>query len=134
MSRQSERERAGSVLAGLGTALPAIYEGAVRSLAGSALPAAALLSGGLSEIPGTRGGVAGYEYRLSATLYVACEVGGEAAAEDTLDGLTYAVGTALAAAGYRDIRADASPDGAPLRAIDGRVYRVERISFTTQEY
>jgi hypothetical protein len=138
MSRQAERERAAAILGSLGggtPVFPTIFEGAVRSLAGSALPAISLISAGTEVLPGTRGGVAGLAYRYAASIYVSCEIGTEAAAEDLIDSLSGVAAAALAGtAGFTDINSDAGAQGAPLRAIDGVVYRVERITFTREDY
>ena len=134
MSRQSERERAGTIITNLGQ-FGTVVQGAMRTLSDRPLPVLSLISAGSEAMPGTRGGVAGWRHFYAATIYVACEIGSEGSAEATLDGLSGSVVASLAGtAGYTALATDAGATGAPLRDIDGRIYRSERITFEREEF
>jgi hypothetical protein len=133
MSRQSERERVLGIVQALGL-FGAVVDGAVTTLGGQS-PVAGVLSAGLGGIGGVRSRlVDGWRYRFAVTIYILCSPGGEAAAEDTLDTLVVAVAAALAGAGFGEIESDAAAEGAPLRSINGKLYRAERLTVTSQEF
>jgi hypothetical protein len=132
VSRRSERERVLGIVQGLGL-FGAVVDGAVTTLGGQS-PVAGVLSGGLTGIGGVRSRLAdGYRYRFLVTIYILCQPGSEAATEDTLDTLVEAVAAALIGGGFGDVESDAAAEGAPLRIIDGKLYRAERLAVTSQE-
>lgn len=136
-TRQQAREAVATLLSGLGT-YQLVSEGARRTFS-QVSPVAVVLSRGLRPIQLTRDTHDEHDLLLSATIYVRCDqsVDGttEAAAEDTLDTLVTAAEIALRAAGYLiDGATDAAPDGAPLRDIQGVLYRVERIPIVLETY
>jgi hypothetical protein len=89
------------------------------------------MSGGLDLEGATRGGGASVvARRLTVAIYVRAEAGSEGAAEDQLDTLVEAAALALADDRWEVGATDAAPDGAPLRNIDGALYRVERFTIT----
>lgn len=133
MSRRTFREAVVSALT-TGARFGLIKEGAARSF-DAATPVAVVTSAGTQLINLTRG-LGGDErrYEVSVSLYIRCEAGQEADAEDALDALSEATITDLQALGYGVPGTDAAPADAPLRIIDGTLYRVERLRVTTQEY
>lgn len=132
MNRQQARELAVSTLSGLST-FAAVYEGARRKLGGLS-PVATVMSKGLQVIDLTRDLNDEILLRLSVTIYVSCELGGEDAAEDQLDTLVHAAAVALKNARFLVGESDAAPEGAPLRNIDGRFYRAEVLPLSIEEY
>jgi hypothetical protein len=65
---------------------------------------------------------------------VRCDDGNEDVVEDTLDQLAEAAAVAFRAAGLFVGESDAVLEGAPLRIIDGVLYRAERIPLQVEEY
>lgn len=113
----------------------AVYKSPRRTLDGQS-PVAIVSSAGLTARTMTRGGgVDELEYRLLATLYVRCDGDADAdAVESVLDDFTRATAVALVNAGYQVDATDANAEGAPLRLIDGELYRVERLDIRQEVY
>lgn len=133
MSRQSRREEVKTALEGTGRFSGGVYEGARRSF-GSRSPVAVILSRSYAIQNLTRSLNDGLLYGLSVTIYVAADVGYEDAAEDTLDDLVALTADTLRDLGYSIGESDAAPDNAPLRNIDGRFYRAERLPISIEDY
>lgn len=130
MNRQQARELAASTLTALST-YQAVYEG-VRRTFGGISPVACVLSKSLQIIPVARDVFQGLP-KLSITVYVRCDDGGEDAAEDQMDSLIEAAIVAFKNAGFTVGESDSAPEGAPLRNIDGVFYRAETIPLTMEE-
>ena len=130
MNRQAARELAATTLTNLGT-YEAVYEGARRVFKGLS-PVAAVLSKSLRVAPIASAMWEGIP-RVSVTIYVRCDDGGEDAAEDQLDSLVEAAMAALKNAGFFIGESDSAPEGAPLRNIDGTFYRVEQVIINVEE-
>lgn len=131
MTRQSDREGAAALLVSLNS-YAAVYDAPRRAFDGLS-PVASVVSQGMQAQGKTRGGPA-LTNVLAVSLYVRADSGSEAAAEDQLDSLTRAAVLAFVEARWDIGSVDALPDGAPLRNIDGALYRVERIIISREEY
>lgn len=133
MNRKAARELARTTVLSSGT-YALVTEGPRRTFGGVS-PVACVLSKSLNHVPLTRDNAHDQaDLGLSVSIYVLCEAGGEDAAEDQLDTLVEAAFIALKNAGFLVGESDASPDGAPLRDILGKFYRIERIPITIAEY
>lgn len=130
MNRQQAREAAVAALTAL-TTYQAVYEGARRRFDGVS-PVATVLSKSLQVTPEAAAVFSG-RIRLTCTIYVRCDEGGEDSAEDTLDTLVEAAQRAFINASFLIEGSDAAPEGAPLRNIDGVFYRVEQVVLTYEE-
>lgn len=133
MSRRTIRENIVSLLSSSGN-FDQVKDGAARTFDARS-PVVVVLSRGTEMRDLTRGRRGGQlTYRYSATLYIRCDSGQEADAEDALDALSAATIVLIRDAGYGVPGTDAAPDSAPLRIIDGTLYRAERIDIETEEY
>jgi len=132
LNRQQARELAASTLSSLAT-YALVAEGARRKLGGVS-PVAIVLSKGTQIVQLTRDTHNEAVHRLSVTVYVRCDEGGEDAAEDNLDTLAEAAAVALKNAGFLVGESDASPEGSPLRLIDGAYYRAEVLVVQYEEW
>lgn len=132
MSRQTQRERAETALIALGR-FTDVYQGARRSFGGRS-PVAVILSRSYAIQDLTRSQNDGLLIGLTVTIYVAADAGQEDTAEDQLDQLLVLTADALRDIGFTIGESDAAPDNAPLRNIDGRFYRAERLPVSIEEY
>jgi len=133
MTRRAKREAIVTLLTDSG-AFDAVKDGAARTFDGQS-PVAVVLSRGMELVNLSRGlGGDELRHRLSVTLYIRCTSGQEADAEAALDDLVEATVLLLRDAGYGVPGTDAAPADAPLRIVDGTIYRVERIDVTIEEY
>lgn len=126
MNRADVRALAATTLAALDL-FQQVYRAPRRTLDGES-PVALILSQTLGIDEEARG-LYTVAQGISLTIYVRCDPGSEAAAEDQLDAIVAAAVLALRAAGLTLTGSDSSPDGAPLRDIDKTYYRVERLTF-----
>jgi hypothetical protein len=135
MSRKAKRATIQTTIAALaGFAGGVVYKAARRKFEGRS-PVGVLLSASELNQFQTRGATLPdwNTYGYTLTLYVRADEGSEDTAEDTLDDLRDSVGSALRSLGC-DVGESSAPDGAPLRSIDGILYRTERIPFILEEY
>lgn len=133
-SRKAVRSQIQTTLAALPGLSAGLVGGARRKFQGRS-PVAVLLSASEENTFLTRGSTAPDTniYGYTITLYVRCDEGTEDTAEDTIDDLRDAVGTALRGLGFTVGESSAAPDGAPLRNIDDILYRAERIPCSIEE-
>lgn len=106
------------------TLFQAVYPSRRRTFSGQS-PIAVVSSAGFDEAQ-TRSGVA--PSRLSVSLYLLAPDGSEDATEDQLDALVAVSIAALRRATFSVGASDAAPSGAPLRNIEGKIYRVEQLT------
>ena len=127
--RQSAREAAAAALSALNR-FYAVKPHAVRALGGQS-PLAVAVGRRQRLEGGVRGGAPSLaDCDLLLTLYVRCDLGTEADAENLLDTLTSESLVALAAAGFEVGETEAMPSNAILHDYDGILYRVERVPLT----
>lgn len=131
-SRKAQRAAIQTLLQGLAFGSDKVYRAPRRAFSGLS-PVAVIASAGEANT-WEAAEILQNTYRYSVTMYVRADAGGEDAAEDTLDDLRDSVGGALRTAGYMVGESDAAPDGAPLRNIDGVLYRAERIPVAYEDY
>jgi hypothetical protein len=133
MSRRAERER---VITSLNTAarFDVVGDGPIQTF-DKRSPCAIVLSAG-SEYTDLSRGFGGdvATHRILVTVYIRCDAGTEAAAEDALDDLVQDTITDLRAVGFRVPGTNARPQNSAVRVIDGTLYRVEQIEVATEEY
>ena len=132
MSRQSRREEIKAALVALGR-FADVFEGARRSF-GARSPVAVILSRSYAIQNLTRSLNDGLLLGFTVTIYVAADASKEDEAEDTLDQLLVLTADALRDAGFDIGESDAAPDNAPLRDIDKRFYRAERLPVSIEDY
>lgn len=127
MTRAAARTTAATALTGT-SLYTDVLQGAPDTFDGRT-PVAVISSATMEVIEDTRS-----LYSVRSTLHVSIYVrkpsgeSGASTAEDTLDALVRASLIALHQTGAFDVGASsASPDGFPLRAIDGVLYRIERL-------
>ena len=133
MNRQAARELAASTLTALGI-FHAVYDAAQRTLGGES-PIAIVQSKGTQYVDLTRGTHDQVRHRLNVGIYVRCDLGNEAAAEDQLDSLAETTIDTLAALSDFEVgESDAAAESASLRLVDGVLYRYERIPLTYSEF
>lgn len=124
MLRKDARALAKATLEGLDL-YQTVFSGPARKFGGVS-PVATLYSAAL-ELQLTRGG--GHPSLITLSIYKVYPEGEEEATEDAFDDLVLASLTALKAAGFTLVNpTTAAPGGAPLRLIDGKLYRAEQMT------
>ena len=128
MTRASARAAVAAALSGAGFDL--IVQGAPESFGGKANVAVITSAG--SERRQLARAISDDTHRITVSIYVQRAASGGAAAEAALDAFNAATIAAIDALSPTIVfaQSDAGAQGAPNRRIDGRMYRLERITFT----
>src|SRR5262245_1897876 len=120
MSRADARALAQSTLEALDT-FQEVYRSPQRTFQKQS-PVAVVLGTSLEIVQEARN-LTSTPYGLTASIYMRVPIGDEDDSEDAFDALVEAAAQALHDAGFIVAQSDANVGGAPLREIDGLLYR-----------
>lgn len=124
LTKKQVRETAASAINSAST-YAAVYESARRAFSGIS-PVCVVLSGP-TEKRWEAASVYTNRHRITATIYRLQTNGNEDAAEDDMDTLVMAAVNALKNNGFLEAGSDTS-ETVPIRNIDGKPYRVHRLT------